>query len=47
MFTLVVEFVNGVKNFMYGLNRVECNNIIEKYSKNPEISYVGVMDENF
>ena len=47
MFTLVVEFANGLRNFMYGLNRVTCDDLIKKYSKDPNVSYVGVMDENF
>ena len=47
MFTLVVEFKSGVRKFFNYLNRVSCENLIEKYSKSPEVIYVGVMDENF
>ena len=47
MFSLIVEFVNGSKKFISGLNRVMCEQIIEEYSKKPEVSYVGVLDERF
>lgn len=47
MFTLSIEFKNGSREFVYGLNRVECNTLIEKYSNDTGVSYVGVLDENF
>lgn len=47
MFTLVIEFLNGTRKFFSDLNRVQCENMIDQYSKNPTVSYVGVLDENF
>lgn len=47
MFTLVVEFKNGLRNFIYNLNRVACENLMEKYNKDSSVSYVAVLDENF
>ena len=47
MFTRVVEFVNGSRKFFSDLNRVACENLIEKFSKETGVSYVGVLDERF
>lgn len=47
MFSLVIEFVNGSRKFFSDLNRVQCENMIDQYSKKPEVSYVGVLDERF
>ena len=47
MFTIVIEFKNGTRKFMSDLNRVICENIIENFSKDPTVSYVGVLDERF
>lgn len=47
MFTLVVEFKNGLRKFFSDLNRVACENLIEKYNKDTNVSYVGVLDEKF
>ena len=47
MFSVVIEFVNGSRKFMSDLNRITCEQIIEKFSKDPTVSYVGVLDERF
>lgn len=47
MFTASIEYVNGKREYVYGLNRVQCEDLIKKGEQDPNISYVGVLDENF
>ena len=47
MFTAVIEFVNGARKFLSGLNRVQCEELIKNGQQDKEISYVGVLDERF
>lgn len=47
MFSVVVNFVNGMREYFNNVNRVESENIYEKYMAMPEVSYVSIMDERF
>ena len=47
MFTVIVEFVNGVREYFNNVNGVESENLYEKYMSLPEVSYVSIMDERF
>ena len=47
MFSVIVEFVNGVREYFNNVNRVESENLYDKYMAMPEVSYVSIMDERF
>ena len=47
MFTISIEFKNGERKFISGLNRVQCEQILATKENNPDISYIGVLDERF
>lgn len=47
MFSVVVEFVNGVREYFNNVNRVESENIYETYMARKDVSYVSIMDERF
>nr|DAF07530.1 MAG TPA: hypothetical protein [Caudoviricetes sp.] len=47
MFSVVVEFVNGMREYFNNVNRAESENLYEKYMSLPEVSYVSIMDERF
>lgn len=45
MFTVSIEYKDGTREFVSGLNRCECEKILE--TKDSNISYIGVLDERF
>lgn len=47
MFDVIIAFVDGTKKLVRGLNRVQANNVIRNWEKNPRVSYVSVPDERF
>ena len=47
MFTVIIEFVNGVREIVFGLNRCESESLYEKYTSNKDVSYVSIVDERF
>lgn len=47
MFDVVISFIDGTRKFLHGLNRVQCNNVIKNWEKNPRVNYISVLDENF
>lgn len=47
MFTVIIAFIDGTKKLVNGLNRVQANNVIKNWEKNPRVSYVSVPDERF
>lgn len=47
MFDVVISFLDGTRKMVSGLNRVQANNVIKNWEKNPRVSYVSVLDENF
>lgn len=47
MFTMIIEFVNGSRKVLFGLNRCESENLYEKYASDKNISYVSIVDELF
>lgn len=47
MFDVMISFIDGTRKLVRGLNRVQVNNVIKNWEKNPRVSYIGVLDENF
>lgn len=47
MFDVIIVFVDGTKKMVRNLNRVQANNVIKNWEKNPRVSYVSVPDESF
>lgn len=47
MFSVIVEFKNGLRKFFSNVNRCTSEDIYETYMAMPEVSYVSIMDERF
>ena len=47
MFSVIVEFKNGLRKFFNNVNRCQSEDIYEQYTALPEVSYVSIMDERF
>jgi len=47
MFTVIVEFVNGVREYFHNVNRCQSEDLYEKYMSQSNVSYVGILDERF
>lgn len=47
MFDVIIVFLDGTKKIVKTLNRVQANNVIKNWEKNPRVSYVSVPDERF
>ena len=47
MFTVIVEFVSGVREYFHNVNRCQSESLYEEYMSKKEVSYVSIMDERF
>ena len=48
MFTLIIEFKNGLKKLVISnLNRCQSEDLYDKYMSESNVSYVGILDERF
>lgn len=47
MFTMIIEFVNGARKVLFGLNRCESETLYEQYTSQKDVSYVSILDERF
>ena len=49
MFTVIVSFKFGNRKrvIINNLNRVQVERVTKNWEKNPDVSYVGVLDERF
>lgn len=46
MFTVIIEFKNGLKRLIFNnVNKCTSEDLYEKYMALPEVSYVGILDE--
>lgn len=46
MYSVVVEFVGKMgRKFITGLNKVQSEHVYNNWVKNPDVKYVGVIEE--
>lgn len=46
MYSVIIEFVGSMgRKFITGLNKVQANNVERNWIKNPDVKYVGVIEE--
>ncbi len=46
MFTVVVEFLGLMgRKTIFGLNKVQAENVYKNWIKNPDVKYVSIIDE--
>lgn len=47
MFSVIVEFKNGLREYFNRVNKCQSEDLYEKYIALPEVSYVSITDERF
>jgi len=46
MFTVIVEFVGAMgRKCIFGLNKVQSENVYKNWVKNPDVKYVSIIEE--
>lgn len=46
MFTIVIEFLGAMgRKTIFGLNKVQAEHVYNNWVKNPDVKYVGVIEE--
>lgn len=46
MYSIIIEFVGKMgRKVIFGLNRVQANNVEKNWIKNPDVKYVAIVEE--
>lgn len=45
MFTVVIELKGFGRKVVFGLNKVQAEKVCSNWEKNPDVKYVGIIEE--